>query len=86
METFQRKRMGQTAVSDNQSSSVTLSKLAKEARKTYCNFEFQERSHTMTDINPTGAHKLQILQICQVLLKVFRNSRILEILSTVQIY
>ena len=28
-----RKRVGQTAVSDNQSSSVTLNKLAKEARK-----------------------------------------------------
>ena len=42
---------GQTAVSDNQSSSVTLDKLAKKARKIYCNFEFQRRSHTMTDIN-----------------------------------
>ena len=54
METFKRNRVGQTPVSDNKSSSVTLNKLAKEARKTYCNFEFQERSHTMTDINPTG--------------------------------
>ena len=40
------KKVGQTAVSDNQSSSVTL----KKARKIYCNFEFQ-RSHTMTEIN-----------------------------------
>ena len=30
---IQRKRMGQTAVSDNQSSSVTLNELAKKARK-----------------------------------------------------
>ena len=44
METFKRKRMGQTAVSDNQSSSVTLNELEKEARKIYCNFEFQRRS------------------------------------------
>ena len=54
-ENIQRKRVGQTAVSDNQSSSVTLNKLANEARKTNCNFEFQEKSHTMTDINPNGA-------------------------------
>ena len=39
------------AVSDNQSSSVTLNELAKKARKIYCNFEFQRRSHTMTEIN-----------------------------------
>ena len=32
---------GQTAVSDNQSSSVTLNELTKKARKIYCNFEFQ---------------------------------------------
>ena len=38
-------------VSDNQSSSVTLNELAKKARKIYCNFEFQRRSHTMTEIN-----------------------------------
>ena len=30
---FKRKRVGQTAVSDNQSSSVTLIELAKKARK-----------------------------------------------------
>ena len=48
---IQRKRVGQTAVSDNQSSSVTLNELAKKARNIYCNFEFQRRSHTMTDIN-----------------------------------
>ena len=43
--------MGQTAVSDNQSSSVTLNELAKKPEEIYCNFEFQRRSHTMTDIN-----------------------------------
>ena len=43
--------VGQTAVSDNQSSSVTLNELAKKARKIYRNFDFQQRSHTMTDIN-----------------------------------
>ena len=46
-----KKRVGQTAVSDNQSSSVTLNELAKKAKKIYCNFEFQQRSHTMTEIN-----------------------------------
>ena len=48
---IQRKRVGQTAVSDKQSSSVTLNQLEKKARKIYCNFEFQRRSHTMTEIN-----------------------------------
>ena len=43
--------MGQTAVSDNQSSSVTLNELANKARKIYCDFEFQRRSHTMTEID-----------------------------------
>ena len=46
--------MGRTAVSDNQSSSVTLNELANKARKIYCNFEFefQRRSiNTMTEID-----------------------------------
>ena len=51
VETFKRKMMGQTAVSDNQSTSVTLNELAKKARKMYCYFEFQRLSHTMTEIN-----------------------------------
>ena len=51
METFKRKRVGQTAVSDNQSSSVTLNELANKPRKTYCNFEFQRKGHTITEIN-----------------------------------
>ena len=42
------------SVSDNQSSSVTLNELAMKAKITYCSFEFQQRSHTMTDINPNG--------------------------------
>ena len=41
-------------VSDNQSSSVTLNELPMKARKIYCNFEFQQRSHTMTLINQNG--------------------------------
>ena len=45
------KKEGGPAVSDNQSSLVTLNELAKKARKIYCNFEFQRRSHTMTEIN-----------------------------------
>ena len=40
------------SVSDNQSSSVTLNELATKARKSYCNFKFQQANHTMTDINP----------------------------------
>ena len=40
------------SVSDNQSSSVTLNELAMKARKSYSNFKFQQRSHTMTDVNP----------------------------------
>ena len=37
------------SVSEYQSSSVTLTELAMKVRKTYCKFEFQQRSHTMTD-------------------------------------
>ena len=48
---IQKREVGQTAVSDNQSSLVTLNELAKKARKIYCNFEFQRRSPTMTETN-----------------------------------
>ena len=48
---IQKKEVGYTAVSDNQSSLVTLNELAKKARKIYCNFEFQRKSHTITEIN-----------------------------------
>ena len=52
-EHIQKKECGPNrSVSDNQSSSVTLNELAIKARKSYCNFMFQQRSHTMTDINP----------------------------------
>ena len=52
-EDIQKNECGQDrSVSDNQSSSVTLNKLAMEARKSYCNFKFKQRSNTMTDINP----------------------------------
>ena len=37
------------------SSSLTLNEMAKKARKIYCNFEFQRRSHTMTEINQNRA-------------------------------
>ena len=40
------------SVSDNQSSSVTLNELAIKARKSYCNFKFQQKSHTMAVMNP----------------------------------
>ena len=42
------------SVSDNQSSSVTLNELAIKARKKYCNFEFHQRNHTLTDLNLNG--------------------------------
>ena len=42
------------SVSDKQASSVTLNKLAIKYRKPYCNFELQQRSQAMTDINPNG--------------------------------
>ena len=52
-ENIQKKEGGpDRSVSDSQSSSVTLNELATKARKLYCNFKLQRRSHTMTDINP----------------------------------
>ena len=52
-ENIQKKECGpDRSVSDNQSSSVTLNKLAMKARKSYYNFKFMQRSHTKTDINP----------------------------------
>ena len=59
METFKRKRVGQTAVSDNQSSSVTLNVLAKPEKYTVKfsleslvseTLEFQRRSNQLTEI------------------------------------
>ena len=52
-ENIQKKECGpDRSVSDNQSSSVTRNELAMKARKSYCNLKFQQRSHTMTHINP----------------------------------
>ena len=48
VKTFKSKSGPDISVSDNQSSSVTLKELAMKARKSYCNFKFQQRSHTMT--------------------------------------
>ena len=54
-ENIQKKKGGpDRSVSDNQSSSVTLNELATKARKKYCNFEFQQGSHTLTGINLNG--------------------------------
>ena len=52
-ESIHKKELGpDRSVSDNRSSSVILNELAMKARKSYCNFKFKQRSHTMTDINP----------------------------------
>ena len=40
------------SVSDYQSCSVTLNEPAMKARKSFCNFKLQQRSLTITDINP----------------------------------
>ena len=64
-ENIQKKKCGpDRSVSDNQSSSVSLHELAMKARKSYCNFKFQQRSHTMTHINPSD------VQITNVEIKV----------------
>ena len=56
---IQKKEIGSDiSVSDNQSTSVTLNGLAMKARKSYCNFKLQQRSHTMTDINPNEAQMI----------------------------
>ena len=58
-ENIQKKECGpDRSVSDNQSSSVTLNKLAMKTRKSYYNFKFKQRSHTMTDIKP---NEIQII-------------------------
>ena len=59
-ENIQKKERGpDRSVSDNQSSSVTLNELAMKARKSYCNFKFQQRSHTMTDISPNDVQIIE---------------------------
>ena len=58
-ENIQKKEAGSDrSVSDNQSSSVTQNELARKARKSYCNFKLQQRSHKVTDIlNPNEVRK-----------------------------
>ena len=51
------------SVSDNQFSSVTRNKLAMKARKSYCNFKFKQRSHSMTDINPNEVQMFELFRI-----------------------
>ena len=54
-ENIQKKEGGPNrSVSDNQSSSVTLNEVTMKARKKFCNFEFQQGSHTLTNINLNG--------------------------------
>ena len=51
-ENIQKKDCGpERSFLDNQSHSVTLNDLAMKAGKSYCNFKFQQRNHTITDIN-----------------------------------
>ena len=55
-ENIQKKEGGpDKSFSDNQSHSVTLNELALKARKAYCNFKIQQRSHIMNDINQNEA-------------------------------
>ena len=63
-ENIQKKDDGsERSVSDNQSSSVTLNELAMQARKSYCNYKLQQRSNTMTDINPIEVQKFKLFRI-----------------------
>ena len=60
-ESIQKKEGGpDRSVSDKQSSSVTLNDLAMKARKN-CYFEFQQGSHTLTDVNPNGVQITKIV-------------------------
>ena len=51
-ENIQKKEWARQICFGYQSSSVTLNELAMKARKSYCNLKFQQRSHTMTHMNP----------------------------------
>ena len=63
-ENIQKKECGpDRSFSDNQSSSVTLNDLATKVRKLYCNFKFQQRSHTMTVINPNEVQIIKLVRI-----------------------
>ena len=57
--------MGQTAVSDNQSSSVTLNELAKKARQNILEFRISaKKSYTMTEINLNRAQTAYYIINC----------------------
>ena len=59
-ENIQKKECGpDRSVSDIQSYSVSLNEQAMKARKKPCYFEFQQGSHTVTDIN---LNKVQIIK------------------------
>ena len=60
-------------VSDNQSSSVTSNERVMKARKEYCNFEFQQGSYTLTDINQPFLHPIPLVKVC-----ILTNDEILE--------
>ena len=61
-ENIQKKEGGpDRSVLDNQSSSATLNELAMKARK-YCHFEFQQGSHTLTDINLNGVQIIKTVK------------------------
>ena len=54
-ENIQKKEVGSDrSDSDNQSLILALNELAMKAKIAYCNFEFQQRSQTLTDIYPNG--------------------------------
>ena len=60
-ENIQKKEGGSDrSVSDNHSTLVTLNELAMKARK-YCNFEFQQGSPGLTDINLNGVQITKIV-------------------------
>ena len=61
---IQKKESGpDRSVSDNQSYSVAQNELTMKARKPYCNFKLQQRSHTMTDINPKEVKTIKLFRI-----------------------
>ena len=57
------------SVSDNQSSSAILNELAMKDRKSYCNFMLQQKSNTITDINPN--------EVLIILLRIYESKPII---------
>ena len=73
---IQKKEVGSDrSVLDNQSSSVTLNELAMKARKSYCNFKLQQRSHTMTDINPNEIQMIEEYKNYTILKRCSKQTR-----------